>query len=265
MTIITSTQNPKVKYVIGLRERRERLQSGLILVEGHDELALAIGNGMQPVELFFCPALFRDATQHNLLDGLPNTRLIEVDERVFQKIAYRENPDGWLATVPLPQKPLNELKLSPAPFIVIAEGVEKPGNLGAMLRTADAAGVDAVIASDPLTDWGNPNVVRASKGTLFTVQVAEGRHLEIVDWLKRQGIQSVVATPDADLPFTHADFTQPIAIVMGTEHEGVSDAWLKSADIAVSIRMFGKVNSLNVSAAAALMMYEVVRQRANRE
>lgn len=261
MTIITSPQNPKVKYVIGLRGRRERLQSGLVLVEGHDELSLVLASGIAPTELFFCPAMFRDPTERDLLNRLSQTRLIEVDERVFQKIAYRENPDGWLATVPLPQKSLDELTLSPAPFIVIAEGVEKPGNLGAMLRTADAAGVDAVIASDPLTDWGNPNVVRASKGTLFTVQVAEGRHAEIVDWLNGRGIQSVVATPDAKLPFTEADFTKPIAIVMGTEHEGISEAWLRAADIAVSIPMFGKVNSLNVSAAAALMMYEVVRQR----
>jgi RNA methyltransferase, TrmH family len=259
MSIITSLQNPKVKYVVGLRERRERLKQKLVLVEGYPELELVLVNGIQPVDVFICPALFRDPKQIGLLKQVP--RPIEVDERVFEKIAYRENPDGWLATVPAPQKHLASLSMPDNPCVVIAEGVEKPGNLGAILRTADAAGMDAVIACDPLTDWGNPNVVRASKGTLFTVQVSEGTQQAVYDWLRNREMQMVVATPDATLPYTQADFTGGLALILGTEHEGVSSKWLEMAHTHVRIPMFGKVNSLNVSAAAALLMYEVVRQR----
>jgi TrmH family RNA methyltransferase len=263
MTPITSLQNPKVKYVLSLRERRERQQHRLVLVEGYAELSLVLANGIQPVDLFICPPLFRQKKQAALLRQFPAVQPIEVDERVFQKIAYRENPDGWLATVPFPQIPLEKLPLRENPCLVIAERMEKPGNLGAILRTADAAGMDAVIACDPLTDWGNPNVVRASKGTLFTLPISEGSYEEVRGWLTHQGIRAVVATPDASLSHTQADFSGGVALILGTEHEGVSSRWLKSADVQVSIPMFGKVNSLNVSAAAAILMYEVVRQRAS--
>lgn len=261
MSIISSLQNPKVKYIIGLRERRERLKQKLVLVEGYPELELVLVNGIQPVDVFICPTLFRDPNQIRLLDQLPTVRPIEVDERVFEKIAYRENPDGWLASVPSPTKHLATLSMPDNPCVVIAERVEKPGNLGAILRTADAAGMDAVIACDPLTDWGNPNVVRASKGTLFTVQVSEGSQQAVYEWLKNRNMRSVVATPDASLSYTEADLRGGVALILGTEHEGVSSKWLEMADVHVSIPMFGKVNSLNVSAAAALLMYEIVRQR----
>jgi TrmH family RNA methyltransferase len=261
MPVITSPQNPKVKYVRRLREKRERLQAGLLLVDGYDELILALTSGTELREIFYCPALFRDKDQVKLLDQMARAACFEVDESVFHKISYRDNPDGWLATFPLPQKHLTDLVLSANPFFVVAEAVEKPGNLGAMLRTADAAGVDALISCDPLTDWGNPNIVRASKGTLFTVQVAEASSLETIAWLHEHRIRIVVATPDASTVYSQMDFTVPVALIVGTEHAGISEIWRQAADIAIQIPMFGKVNSLNVATSSALLIYEVVRQR----
>jgi TrmH family RNA methyltransferase len=190
-----------------------------------------------------------------------DSSLFEVDERVFAKIAYRENPDGWLATFPLPGRELPELTLSANPFLVVCESVEKPGNLGAILRTADAAGVDALIACDPLTDWGNPNVVRASKGALFSVPVAASSSAQTIVWLRDCGIRIIVATPQATTPYTQADLRGPVAITVGEEKHGLSQEWLDQADQAVVIPMFGRVNSLNVATATALLIYEVVRQR----
>lgn len=270
MTAITSLQNPKVKELVALREHRRRAQTGLMLVEGYDELSLALegaaamgGTKGGVVELFYCPALVRHAEQLALVERIraAGATVTELDARAFQKAAYRDNPDGWLATFALPPRRLEDVSLGAVPFLVIAEAVEKPGNLGALLRTADAAGADAVVSCDPHTDWGNPNVVRASKGTLFTVQTAEADAASTLAWLRRRRVQVVVATPDAPMPYTSADLRRPVAIVVGTESAGVSRAWLDAADLAISIPMVGRINSLNVATAAALMMYEVVRQR----
>jgi TrmH family RNA methyltransferase len=259
--MITSLQNPRVKQITALRERKEREKTGLMLVEGFDELSTALSSGAQPAEIYYCAELFRNPKQNATLRTVAEQNRIEVSERVFEKIAYRNNPDGWLATFPIPRRRLAELTLSENPFVIVSEGVEKPGNLGAILRTADAAGVDALISCDPLADWGNPNVVRASKGALFTVQVADATNAETIEWLHERGIQIVAATPQATILHTQADFTQATAIVVGTEHEGLTDEWLSAAEVQVRIPMFGKVNSLNVSIATALMVYEVMRQR----
>ncbi len=165
--IITSPHNPKVKAVVALRDRRAREQAQLALVEGYEELSLALASGAQPAELFYAPDYFRNTAQRALIAQFQRrgAACYEVSQRVFDKLAYREHPDGWLATFAFQPTPLSALRLSAAPFVIICEGVEKPGNLGAILRTADAAGADAVIACDPRTDWANPNVIRASKGT----------------------------------------------------------------------------------------------------
>jgi RNA methyltransferase, TrmH family len=259
--LITSLQNPKVKAIVGLREKRERLKTGLVAVEGYDELSVAAQNS-KPIELYFCPAMFQPA-QKGLVEKLrrQGAALIEVSDKVFEKMAYRDNPDGWLATFATPQKPLDRLQLSDNPFIVVGESVEKPGNLGAILRTADAANVDAVISCDPLTDWGNPNIVRASKGTVFTVQVSEAKSKETIAWLRERGIKIIVATPQATMQHTAVDLTGPVAITVGTERTGLSQLWFDSADESVVIPMYGKVNSLNVSTSTAILLYEVVRQR----
>ena len=261
--LITSLQNPRVKQVVALRDRRGRERSGLMRVEGFEELSLALASGARPRDLFFCPALFRAAEQQELVEQIRTAggELIEVSEPVFRKMAYREGPDGWLATFPTIERALTDLDLSPRPFLVIAESIEKPGNLGAILRTADAAGVHAVIASAPLTDWGNPNIVRSSKGAVFSVPVAEASNAETLAWLRHHGIQIVAATPQATLRHDQADLAGPLAIAVGSEKFGLSETWLEAADAVIRIPMFGRVNSLNVATAAAVLIYEAVRQR----
>ena len=261
--IITSFQNPRVKQVVALRDRRERERTGLMRVEGYEELSLALESGASPATLFYCPSLWGERRQRELLERAreAGAELVEVDERVFARLAYREGPDGWLATMPAPRRGVDELQLSADPLLVVAEAVEKPGNLGAMLRTCDAAGVGALVAADPLTDWGNPNVVRASKGALFTVPVAEGGGEEVLGWLRGRGIRVVAATPEGSVPYAEADLRGPVAIAVGSEKHGLSEAWLDGADVRVRIPMLGRVNSLNVSIATALLVYEAVGQR----
>ena len=179
----------------------------------------------------------------------------------YEKVSYRDSPDGILALVPDPAVALDALDLPDRPLVLVVEGIEKPGNLGAMLRTAEAAGVDAVVAASPVTDWANPNVVRASKGTLFAVPVAHAPAVEVVAWLRERGLQVVVATPDAERLVTEVDLTGPTALVVGTEHHGVTEAVKGAADVLVRLPMAGRVNSLNVATAAAISVYEAVRQR----
>lgn len=265
--IITSPQNPRIKHVVALRDRKERDHTGLTRVEGYEELSLALASGARPEALFFCPELFREPEQAALVEHVAQAgaELVEVSLRVFEKIAYREGPDGWLATIPSPVRPLDVLPLSAAPFVVVAESVEKPGNLGAMLRTADAAGADAIIAAAPLTDWSNPNIVRSSKGALFSVPIAAASTEQTIAWLRRNNIRIVTAIPEAAAVYTEVDLRGPVAIVVGSEKHGLSTLWRGDEPISVRIPMVGRVNSLNVATATALLMYEVVRQRAAAE
>ena len=180
---------------------------------------------------------------------------------VFKKIAYRDNPDGCLAVLPAPRRRLDDLVAGDRPLLVVAEAVEKPGNLGALLRSADAAGATGVIVCDPTTDLNNPNVVRSSRGTLFTVPLAEASTAEALAWLRARQIAIVAATPQAQLIYTEADLRGPLAIAVGAEDDGLTPAWLDQADLTVRIPIFGQVNSLNVATAASLILYEAVRQR----
>ncbi len=253
---ITSLQNPRVKYFVKLREdKKQRRHDGLMLVEGFDEIMLAISAGYQPQTLLTAPEL---ATRP--ID-FPAAENITVNRAVFEKISYRDNPDGWLGVFPTPKISLNDLKLSPSPLIIVAESVEKPGNLGAILRTADAAHVDALIVSDPRADIYNPNVVRASRGTLFTVPTVEASNQDTLSFLRRNGIKILAATPQAVSVYTDQDLCGPLAVAVGTEDQGLTDFWLNEADIQVKIPMLGLVNSLNVSIATALIVYETLRQR----
>lgn len=261
---LTSLQNPRVKAALSLRDRRARDRERLTLIEGYHELTLALDSGVRPIEVFYCPALIDEAAQARLLRALEaaGARLIEVDRRVFDRLAYRENPDGWLAVAPVPGRMLSEVRLGPNPLLMVTEAVEKPGNLGAILRTADAAGIDALIACDPLTDWGNPNVIRASKGTVFSVPVATAPSAAAITWLRQHGIRIVAATPAAETIYHAADLRGPVALTVGTEKHGLSRAWLDAADTAVRVPMHGKADSLNVATVAALLIYEALRQRA---
>jgi TrmH family RNA methyltransferase len=260
---LTSTHNPRVRAALALRERRARDRDGRTLVEGHDELLLALESGAALGDLFYCPALFSVPDPDTLLGraAAAGARLVEVDRRVFDRLAYREHPDGFLAVAAIPRRSLAELSLGKNPLIVIVEALEKPGNLGAILRTADAAGVDALIACDSLTDWGNPNVVRASKGTVFSVQTAEASTAKTIDWLREHGISILAATPSATRLYYDMDLCEPVALVVGAERQGLSAAWLARQEEWALVPMQGRANSLNVATVAALLMYEAVRQR----
>jgi TrmH family RNA methyltransferase len=261
--VITSLQNPRVKHVIALRERKQRKRDGLMVVEGHDELTLALACGVKPTTLFYCPSLQSQANASDLLAQIKDlgAEMIAVEARVFEKMAYRENPDGWLATVPIPRLTLADLQLSARPFLVVVEAVEKPGNLGAILRSADAAGVDGVILCDSTVDVGNPNVIRASRGTVFSVRVAEADSREAKAWLEDHQIGVVAATPEAPKLFTAVDLRGPVAVTVGAERQGLSPVWRTESAILARVPMQGKVNSLNVAQAATLFLFEVVRQR----
>jgi TrmH family RNA methyltransferase len=257
---ITSLHNPHVKRVVRLRQRRHREAEGVMLIEGADELGLALAGGVRPQTVYVCPALTREPGP--LRARLPaEAEVVEVAAPAFEKMAYREHPDGWLAVAPAPLRRLEDLAPGPMPLLLVCESVEKPGNLGAMLRTTDAAGADALVVCDPRTDLGNPNVVRASRGALFTVPVAQAESAAALDWLRSRGLTIVAATPQAETLYTRADLRGPVAVVVGAEDAGLSDLWLARADQAVRIPMTGKVNSLNVAASAALLLYEAVRQR----
>jgi RNA methyltransferase, TrmH family len=262
---LTSTSNPRVKELAGLRRRRSRDDAGLTLVEGHQELVLALDAGVRPRTLYYSPALVRPDQLGTVrrVAGL-GAEVVRLSRQVFAKVAYRQSPDGWLAVVPAVAGDLEHLVLGERPLVLACEGIEKPGNLGAILRTADAAGVTAVIAAGPVTDWGNPNLVRASKGTVFSVPVASGGSAEVLGWLAERSLPVVATTPDTDTLVAEADLTGPVAIAVGSEHDGLSGPWLERAETRVKIPMFGRVDSLNVAASAAVVVYEAVRQRMRR-
>jgi TrmH family RNA methyltransferase len=263
---ITSTANPRVKALARLRRRRHRDEAGVTLVEGLEELELALRAGVVPITVYCCPELV-EGDEWDEVSGLPTfarAELVRVNKPVFEKVSYRESPDGWLAVLPSVGTDLDELRLGPDPLLLVCAGVEKPGNLGAMLRTADAAGVAAVIAADPGTDWSNPNVVRASKGAVYTVPVAAAGEQRVLDWLAERRIPVLATTPDADADYTDLDLRGPLAVAVGAEDVGLSPAWLSGAHQRALIPMSGRVDSLNVSAAAAVLLYEAVRQRRGR-
>ena len=265
--IITSPANARLKSLVALRRRRAREDAGLTLIEGYDELSLALDAGVVPRTVYHCPELMLDAAVQQ--DVLVRAQALGSDTQqlgrvAFEKVAYREGPDGFLAVVDSVVRTCADLSVGRAPLALLCQGVEKPGNLGAMLRTADAAGVEAVVAVDPVTDWSNPNLVRASKGTVFSVPVASAGTAEALDWLSEHGIALAATTPDTRLDYTDVDYTGPIAIAVGAEKYGLTDEILAAATYRISIPMAGRANSLNVATSAAVVIYEAVRQRRSR-
>ncbi len=263
---VTSASNPRLKEVAALRRRRTRETEGLTLVDGYEELVLALDAGVVPRTVLHCPELMADPQARSGLverARAAGSSTVRCGRAAFERVAYREGPDGFLAVVPVAGVPLDELRLPPDPLVLVCEGLEKPGNLGAVLRTADAAGVAAVVAADPVTDWGNPNVVRASKGTVFSVPVAAAPTSDVLTWLRDGGIRLVATTPDTSRMYTEVDYRGGVALAVGTEKEGLTRGLLDSADERVRIPMTGRVNSLNASTAAAVVVYEAVRQRAS--
>ncbi len=280
---ITSLQNPRVKQLVKLRERRERDAAGLFLVEGYREIRRALEKGVQPKELYFSPDWFLGENEPALIEQArqAGAQLFELSKEAFAKVAYRERPDGLLAVAAQWKRTLEDLNVagfadpgvlpsgpgSPtpattkAPFLLVVEAIEKPGNLGTILRSADAAGCDAVIVCDPVTDVFNPNVVRASTGVLFSVPIVVSDSVSVHAWLKAKGIRTAATTPHTTNLYTQTDLRGPLAIVMGSEQYGLSEFWMKGADVLVRIPMAGQADSLNVAMATIITLFEAVRQR----
>ena len=259
---ITSLTNPRVKAAVRLRDRREREATGLTIVDGAREILRALDAGVRVETAFLAEDLIRTAEAEAVAERLrhrPTT--IAVSPAVLVKVAFGERSDGIVAIVETPSPALEDLVLSDDPLIVVIEGVEKPGNLGAVLRTADGAGVTAVIAADPLTDPFNPNAIRASLGTIFALPVVAATTAETTAWLAQHGIRAIATIVDAPTPWSDADLCGPVAIVLGNEADGLSAAWHDAGVTAISIPMQGIADSLNVSTAAAVVLYEAVRQR----
>lgn len=261
MEKISSLQNNRIKNIVKLNKAKERKAQNLFILEGARELTLALSAGYEINSVFICPELFEKTDYPHVLDSVNEHCKYEVSEQVFEKIAYREGSDGLIAVMKPKLHTLEALKVKENPFIIILEAVEKPGNLGAILRTADAAQVDAVIICDPLTDVYNPNAIRSSVGCMFTVPVAVCTSGEALIWLKQQDIISYAAELKASEWYQDIDFTIPSAIVMGTEADGLTEFWLKNADKRIKIPMRGKIDSLNVSVSTAVITFEAMRQR----
>lgn len=257
--LITSTQNPKIKNLLALEKPRERRKQCLFVIEGKKEIGLALEAGYKIGNLFFC----EDIISLNEVKAFANhdPLLIPVSKEVFEKIAVREGSGGLIAVAEQKTHRLDQLTLSENPLLLILEGVEKPGNLGAILRTADAAGVDAVIICDPQTDFYNSNVIRSSVGCVFTKQVASASSEETIAWLSKNKIKIYCTYLKASVPYHEVDFKKSCSIIMGTESTGLSDSWVNKSDANIIIPMQGKIDSMNVSTAAAVVVFEAKRQR----
>ena len=260
MEMITSVQNPKVKQLLLLQQKSsERKKTGLFVVEGRRELMHCLEAGYELDTVFVCSQL---ETGVEPMPTLPSgVRLLEVSKVVYEKIAYRGSTEGVVAVVRSRQLRLSDLSLGPHPLIVVLERVEKPGNLGAILRSADASGVDAVVVCDPLTDLYNPNLIRSSVGGFFSVPCVACSSEECIAFLKGKGVRILTAQLQDSHVYYDTDMTVGTAIVMGTESTGLTDLWRQAADAHIRIPMLGKIDSLNVSVSAAILMFEAVRQR----
>ena len=277
---ITSLQNPRVKTLVRLRERRERDEAGVFFIEGYREVRRALEKSVRLQELYFCKDWFLGENEPALIDQAQQAgaQLFELSKDAFAKVAYRERPDGLLAVAPQWKHSLSDIPVGRAlrptdatdvgdkprptePFLLVVEAIEKPGNLGTILRSADAAGCDGVIVCDPVTDIFNPNVVRASTGVLFSVPVVVADSASVHAFLVEKGIRIVATTPDTPNIYTKVDLRGPLAIVMGSEQYGLSDFWLKESNLLVRIPMAGQADSLNVAMATIITLFEAVRQR----
>jgi RNA methyltransferase, TrmH family len=264
---ITSSANERIKKVLGLRNRRERDESGLFIIEGYRELSRAVQNNVKISELFICPKLFLGENEEALIHSIvgQNSFLIELPPHLFEKISYRDRPDGLLAIAYKMNRSLEEarnlLSTNKNPLIVIAEAIEKPGNLGTIIRSSDASGSDCVIVVNGCTDIYNPNVVRASVGTLFTLPVIETSNEEALIFCTSLGIKLIAATPEGSKLYTDISMKEGVGIVVGTEQLGLSSFWKSACNDAVRIPMLGTADSLNVATATTLFLFEAVRQR----
>lgn len=273
-TLLTSTNNGLIKQIVQWQERsRARKKDGLFVVEGLREMNLALEAGYSGSMFFYC----QDIAQHNATEndnisaldfvksiGGQGVKTYAVSLSVYKKIAYRDTTEGVIGVFKTKNHQLQELQLkSKNPLFLVAEAPEKPGNIGALLRTADAAGVDAFLLANPLTDLYNPNIIRSSVGGLFTTTIATGTTQEIIDYLNKHNIAIYSAILQEAIPYTQADYTKPSAIVVGTEADGLSETWRTASKAKVKIPMNGAIDSMNVSVSAGILIYEALRQRSN--
>lgn len=259
---IKSTQNPAIKNLLQLQEKsRHRRREGLFLVEGIREITLALKGGFILKSIYFCNNLLPEPELQKVTDN-QKCEIIEISLEVYQKIAYRGSTEGIVAVFKGKETGLEDLKFNNEnPLILVAEAPEKPGNIGALLRTADAAHLDAVIIANPKTDLYNPNIIRSSVGGVFTNQVATGSTDEIISFLKRQNINMYAAALQASKVYTKVNFKEASAIVVGTEATGLTNDWLENSDQNILIPMGGELDSMNVSVAAGILIFEAKRQR----
>lgn len=259
---ITSAQNPKIKALLELQEKsKTRRKEGLFVVEGRRELLHCMEAGYQAYAVFFCPEIINQEDLDEIAAAAGKCSFFEIPRQLYDKVAYRGGTEGVIAELRCKDMTLEGLKLKENPLVVVLEAVEKPGNLGAILRSADASGVDAVIVCDPLTDMYNPNLIRSSIGAIFTVPVATSTSEDTIKWLKAHDIKIYTAQLQDSGWYYDTDMKGSTAIVMGTEATGLTDGWRKAADAHIKIPMLGKLDSLNVSVSAAILMFEAVRQR----
>jgi len=257
MKQITSAQNPFIKSLIQLQEKAKvRKQSGSFLIEGMREIELAIKGNYEIETILFLPELVSN-NQITKLTANP----IEISKEVYQKLAYRDTTEGILAVAKTKSLQLSDLKLRENPLILVMEAIEKPGNIGAILRTCDAAKIDAVIIANPKTDLYNPNIIRSSVGCLFTNQIATGSTEEVIDYLLQKNINFYSATLQNSTSYHNQNYTLPTALVVGTEAKGLTELWRKKATQNIIIPMQGEIDSMNVSVAAAILIFEAKRQR----
>lgn len=264
---ITSRQNPRLKEAARLRERRARERSGQILIDGGREIRRALAAGVRPLAGFVCEELCTGDDARAVVAELQRTapEFFTLTTGVYEKLAYGERDDGVVLVAEMPRRSLADLKLPPEPLIAIIEGVEKPGNLGAILRSADGAGVNAVLLADPGTDLFNPNTIRASLGTVFRDNICSAPVAEVIAWLRELRIPTFATRPDATRLYTEADLSHGAAIVLGTEATGLSDIWNAANITPIRLPMHGIADSLNVSATAAVLFYEALRQRSRND
>ncbi len=263
ITDITSRQNERIKNLVKLRQRKERELQKCFLVEGLLEITRLHQSKKQLRELYFCADYLKNESALELIEAvrINNSQIFSLSPSVFDKVGIREGSDGILAVADTWELSLESLKLSPTPLLIIAESIEKPGNLGSLIRSAEAAGADALIICDPVTDIFNPNVVRASRGLISARQIALATPENVAIFLTANGIQSVALMPETERLYWEIDWKKPSAIVVGSEWAGLSAFWEKNASIKARLPMHGAGDSLNVSVAAAIALYESLRQR----
>lgn len=261
--LLTSTTNPRFRAATSLRERRQRDRTGLTLIDGARELRRAIGAGVEIVEAFVCESMLAGPDARAALDSLSaGTAIVRAtNESLMRKLAFGERAEGIVAVARIPSVSIADLRAEGDALLIVVEGIEKPGNLGAVLRSADGAGADGVVAASPATDLYNPNTIRASAGTVFTVPLATAHPVEVLVWLRQHQIRVIATRVDAPLQYTAVDLTGPIALVFGAEADGLSQAWDAEDVLSVHVPMLGVADSLNVSVTAAILVYEARRQR----